>query len=57
MDGAMPWSMPRLERVPMQRAASVQARPFRGTIDGGTPAFRPWWVVLSCEDEATPYKR
>jgi hypothetical protein len=36
----MAWSMPRLERAPMQLAAAAQAKRLRGAIDVGMTALR-----------------
>jgi hypothetical protein len=39
-DDAMAWSLSRLERAPMQLAASAQAKRLRAAIDDGMPALR-----------------
>jgi hypothetical protein len=39
-DDAMAWSLPRLERAPMQLAAPAQAKRLRAAIDDGMPALR-----------------
>jgi hypothetical protein len=36
----MAWSLPRLERAPMQLAAAAQAKRLRAAIDDGMPALR-----------------